>query len=767
MGEVYRAIDERLQREIALKVLPACSASNPETAADARERLIAEARMASALNHPNICTVFDVGESAGRPYIAMELIDGRPLSALLNGEPLMTDDVLRYGIQIADGLAHAHEKRIVHCDLKSANVMIAPGGRVKILDFGLATRRQEECLEATVSHDDAPKIAGTMGYMAPEILRGSPPDSRSDVWAMGVVLYEMAAGHRPFIGKTGFELTSAILREPPAPLPEGMPVALQSVIQRCLAKDPGQRYQTAAEVRAALEASGSGSGLARPATAGIGLATQGRRRTARIAASLAVVLGGVATVFFATRTAGPRPSKIQSIAVLPLDNFSKDPDQEFFADGMTEQLISDLSKISSLRVISRTSVMQYKGTHKTLPEIAKELNVDAVVEGSVMRSGDRVRITAQLLNAPSDKHLWAETYDRDMKDILGIQSDVAQAVANEIRITLAPQPRRQVDPEVFQLYLRGQYAVSQASGEQARKGIGYLEQAIAKDPNFAPAYAALSLAYGGMSSIYAPPKEVMPKAKADAEKALSLDESVSDAHTALGKVHMLYDWDWDGANREFKRAIELNPSSATAHHLYGLYFNALHKSEPGIQELQKAQALDPLSLEITSDLLVSELMSRHYDETIAVSKKAIALHPNFAFAYIWLGMAHSQKGQYPEALAALKHARELNPSYTVDHFIAVVEASAGNKAEARRLGQRLEVAASHTYVCAYEVAEIHIALGDNNTAMKWMNRGAREQCDCLVWLSSEPWLDPLRVDPRYTLLMKQVYKDKIGDVKAQ
>ncbi len=768
MGVVYRAHDEKLDRDAALKVLPAGALADEA----ARKRFQQEALALSHLNHPNICTIYEIGEAEGQTYIAMEFVKGRSLSAMARGEGLAAETAVRYGAQIADALVHAHERGVVHRDLKSSNVIVTPAGRAKVLDFGLAKRlhegRAEEATRTQGSLTEAGTVVGTLHYIAPEVLEGGLADGRSDIWALGVVLYEMATGRLPFEGQTAFAVSSAILREPPAPLPERVPAGLRGVIQRCLAKEPAQRYQTAAEVRAVLEAASSGvivAAAAPPRTAA--------RRWVLAAAAVAAIALVIAALLglnvgrLRDRTMGRSGApRIESLAVLPLENFSRDPEQEFFADGMTEQLITDLSKIGALRVISRTSVMQYKGKHKPLPEIAKELKVDSVVEGSVLQSGNRVRITAQLLYAPTDKHLWAESYDRDLRDVLALQGEVARSIADQIRITLTAQEqarlgaRPQVDPEVFQLYLRGQYFANQKSLEQVNKGIGYFEQAIAKDPSYAPAHAGLALAYSGLSSIYAAPHEVMPKAKAEAVKALELDDGLSEAHTALATVRMFYEWDWDGAEKELQRAIKLNPSSAEAYHLYGEYFNALNRLEPAERELERAHELDPLSLAITGDLLAVWIADRQYDRVIGEARKVVASHPDSAFAHAWMGMAYVQKKQFPEAIAAIQKARSLEPSYTMDHFLAVVLAAAGNKAEARKLAAKLDQMAQRQYVCAYEVAEVHVALGDNDTAYKWMQRGVKEQCDCLVWLKTEPWMDPLRVDPRYLKLVKRVFGER-------
>jgi TolB-like protein/Tfp pilus assembly protein PilF/predicted Ser/Thr protein kinase len=760
MGIVYRAHDEKLDRDVALKVLPVGALADEA----ARQRFRQEALALSHLNHPNICTIYEIGESEGQTFIAMEYVEGRPLSELARGEGLPADTTSRYGRQIAEALAHAHERGILHRDLKGSNVMVTPEGRVKLLDFGLAKRlRDGPAAEETRSQGltEVGAVVGTLHYMAPEVLEGRPADARSDVWALGVTLYEMAAGELPFRGPTGFAVSSAILREPLALSPRIAP-ALGMVIQRCLAKAPGERYQTAGEVRAALEAAQSGATIAagplpRPAVT----------RRWWLAVPVAAALVALAWLGWSSRDrlrASAPAGRIESLAVLPLDNFSRDPEQAYFADGMTEQLTADLAQISALRVISRTSVMQYKGARKPLPEIAKDLKVDAVIEGSVMRSGDRVRITAQLVQVGTgaERHLWAESYERDLRDVLALQSEVARDIANQIRITLTPQEqarlghRRPVDPEVYQLYLKGRYYANQDGEEPVRKGIGFFNQAIAKDSSYAPAHAGLSLAYGSLGNVFSPPREVMPKAKAEALLALQLDETLSEAHTSLASVMLFYDWDWAGAEKELKRALELNPSSAEARDLYGNLLTAIERYPEGVAESRRAFQLDPLSLRIHGDLMFNLLASRQYDEAIADSRRAIERDPKFATAYAVMGLALAQKRQFPDAIKALEKATELDTSYNLQLFLAHVQAVAGNKTESRKLLAKVEELSKHQYVCAYEISSVHVSLGDNNKGLEWLEKGRQQRCDCLVWLKSEPWMDPLRVDPRYVALVKQV-----------
>jgi len=753
MGVVYRARDEQLERDVALKVLPPAALGDDA----ARKRFRQEALALSQLNHPHICTIYEVGEADGQTYIAMEYVPGRPLTQAVPAEGLALETALRYGAQIADALGHAHDKGLTHRDLKSANVMVTPEGRVKVLDFGLAKRTGAGANDRTRTQralTDAGTVVGTLAYLAPEVLQGEPADARSDLWALGVMLHEMLSGARPFQGATPYALTSAILRESPPPLPERVPPGVRGVLQKCLAKEPGQRYQSAAEARAVLEAMSSGTiALQKPPPA------RARSRAWLAAAAVGVLI--LLAALFAPqlrRLAGP--ARIESVAVLPFDNLTRDPQQDFFADGMHEQLITDLSRIRALRVISRTSAMRYRGApRKPLPQIARELGVDAVVEGSVMRSGDRVRITAQLLDARSDSHLWAESYDRDFKEILPLQREVARAIAGEIRITLTPQeqarlgPGRPVDSEVHQLVLRGQYFANKGGEQDLRTALGHFEQAVARDPNHAPAYAGQALCYRALSTAYLPPREVMPKAKAAARRAIELDDTLADAHLQLAFVLLFYDWDWPAAEHELQRALELSPSSASAHLLYASYFTALGRPQQSLDEIAKAEALDPLSLTTQADLLFSLLGARQFDRTIEQARRVIEREPGFAFGYATAALAWGQKGQYDKAIAEMTKAIKIESNPTFTALLSHLYAGRGDRREAGKLLAELESLSRRRYVCAYEVSHAYVTLGDKKQAFRWLDKGIEERADCMVWLLSEPWMDPIRGERRYKELL--------------
>src|ERR1700693_2760450 len=636
MGEVYRAHDVQLGRDVALKVLPAQLLADDS----ARRLLIREARTASSLNHPNICTIHDVGKTGGQNYIVMEYVKGRPLSELVGEGGLPEEKVVLYGAQICDGLAHAHEHGVIHRDLKTSNIMITPEGRAKVLDFGLARRHSiERVAEQTRSEDSYPDEgtgAGTMHYTAPEVFRGEPTDARSDIWALGVVLYEMTAGQRPFDGKTAYELSSHILHDQPKELPATVTPALRAVIEKCLTKSPTERYQHASEVRAALGAVGIQTPIPQSPMTVVAEAAaplRDRRRLIILAGAVGALLLLIPGWRFASQkwkpgsgSAGP----IHSLAVLPLDNLSRDPAEEYFADGMTEELTTQLAQISALRVISRTSVMQYKDSKKSLPQIAKELGVDAVVEGSVMRSGDQVRVTAQLIQASTDKHLWAKSYEGDARDVLGLQQRVAHAIADGVKVQLTPQEEtrlsipRPVNPAAYEAYLKGNY-LNKGTEEQQRKAREYFEEAIRIDPKYGPAYAGLADYY--WSSLDLRPRDSMPKAKENAVEALELDPDLAQAHTELAAIHFFGDWDWSGAEKEFRRALELNPSDSEGHRYYSFFLAALGHGNEALAESRKAQDLDPLSIstQVTAGVVLHP--AREFDKAIEQCRKALDLHP--------------------------------------------------------------------------------------------------------------------------------------------
>ena len=762
MGEVYRARDTKLDREVAIKVLPEALVRD----ADRLARFEREAKALAALSHPNICTIHDVGEDRGIPYIAMELLEGRTLQERIGGRPMAPQDAVEVALQVAAGLEAAHSKGIVHRDIKPANIFLTIHGHAKIMDFGLvkfadSTRADpgDGTLTLTELALTLPGTAlGTVAYMSPEQARGEPLDARSDIFSLGSVLYEMVTGVRPFRAGTLAAQFDAILHQNPPSAHSLAPAVspeIEHVIGKALKKDRSLRYQTVAEIREDLKRLRSG------ATVTATPSTKRRRRIWPIAAvALTIAASAVAVGIFLKSHSGAVP--IRSIVIIPLEGVGAGED--YFTDGMTAQLIEAMMKIHDWRIISRTSAMQYKNAHKALPVIAKELGVDAVVEGTVQREGNRVRISARLIRAGgNEESLWAQSFDRDLRDVLDLQTDLARAIADQIKVTLTPREQQQlterhpVNPAVLDLYLKGRAAADPGTEDAIHKGMDYFEQALAKDPSYAPAHAALALAYGNLTPGYEAPKKVMPESRKHALRAIELSgDTLAEADTALAGVLLRFDWDWTGAEREIRHALELNPNSADAHWLYGNYLIAVQRVEEGIQESQIAHKLDPLSLPIYADFLGSLVCSRRYDRAIEESRHAIEVHPDFGFAYGWLGMAYLMSGRAPEAVEAAEKGRKLDPNVTTTHFLAMAQAAAGNKAEALKWAQELENAAKSHYACAYEVASVHLRMGDTEKAVQWLKRGQDEQCDCMMWLKAEPWMDPLRSDPRYDELIQRV-----------
>jgi serine/threonine protein kinase/tetratricopeptide (TPR) repeat protein len=767
MGEVYRAHDEHLKRDVAFKILPPDS----QGGAEAGKKILREARSASALNDPHICTIHEVGEAGGHHFIVMELVDGRPLNSLIPPEGLRPELVVRYGAQIAAALAHAHDRGIIHRDIKTANVVITPSGQVKVLDFGLARFYGDHELAdvtcSTQSATNASAVVGTLPYIAPEILRGEEAGAGSDIWSLGVTLYEMSAGNRPFRGQTAFELTSGILREPLPPLPPQLPPGLRTVIERCLEKEPGHRYQRASEVHAALEAVQTQPGASSSAVPPSARPSSSAKRSPRMFGVIALAV--LAAALFAANVGGLRDKVlhraaapgIHSLAVLPLENLSGDSQQQYFADGMTEELTTELSQISSLRVVSRTSAMRYKGTQKSVPEIAQELNVDAVVEGSVEREGDRVRITAQLVQGPTDTHLWAKGYERDFRDSLRLQDEVAQAIVDEIQLKLTPQEQARlarnavIDPEAHEDYLRGLFYLNLRNGPAEQKAIGLFQAAIKRDPAYAAAYASLADSYRAlMFNSNAAPAEVLPQSAAAAKRAIEIDDQLAEAHASLGSSMGDYDWDWAGGEREFQIALRLNQNSSVAHAYHAHFLREEGKTEESIREGRRAVELDPVSA-VASFLLAQCLYeARRYDEAVSQLRKTLDLEPRFWPAHLYLGKTLAEQGQFQEAVEELKKAGDFaaEPYATIGY----VYGRMGRAADARKVIADLKEQSTKGYVAPSNFAKIYIGLGDKDQAFGWLEKGYQQRDFWLAFLKGDPIFDSLRSDPRFLDLIRRI-----------
>ncbi|MDQ6892589.1 MAG: tetratricopeptide repeat-containing serine/threonine-protein kinase [Acidobacteriota bacterium] len=771
MGEVYRARDTRLGRDVAVKVLPASFSEDPERL----RRFEQEARAAGMLNHPNLTAVYDLGTHEGAPYVVEELLEGETLRSVLAAGRLPLDRVVFYARQIADGLAAAHEKGVVHRDLKPENVFVTREGRIKILDFGIAKltspegQRLATDLPTLAPATEAGVVLGTLGYMSPEQVRGEPVDRRSDLFSFGALLYEMLAGRRAFARETAPDMISAILRDdPPEILGTGAsPSALDRlnrIARRCLEKRKEQRFQSAVDIDFALQEASSAA-FAPGAVPG----ASARHRMSRlwIAAGLAVVAGAGILLLRGSRPGtspgAAAPGPIRSLAVLPLENYSHDPAQQYFADGMTEELIADLAQIRSLRVISRTSAMSYRGTKKSVPEIARELNVDGILEGSVAREGNRVRITAQLIEGSSDRHVWARSYDRDLRDALSLQSEVARAVAAEVRTAVTPGEEarlaraRPVDPKIHELDWKGRFLLARASTEnEVREAIELFQEALQRDPRDARAYSGISDSYMGLTELFLPPSQTMPKARAAALRAIELDETLAEAHASLGQVLVLHDWDWAGAQREFQRALELNPNYASAHSWYGNLLAVLGRPEESAVEMRTARDLDPLSADIAWLSGWDLLLGNRVDLAVQEFRRGLTLDPNGGWLRVSLAIALVRQGRAAEAIAEAEKGSGLIDSPLARAVAGGVFAEAGDLPRARRVLGELEQAAKTRYVCPYEVAVIHIGLGEKDQAIQWLERGYRERSTCMPNLKCDWRLTPLHGDPRFRDLLARL-----------
>ncbi len=774
MGEVYRAKDTRLDREVAVKVLSERLANN----ADALARFEREAKSVAALSHPNILAIHDVGHEGGIDFVVTELLEGETLRERLRRSAVPWRKAVEYGIAVADGLAAAHAKGIIHRDIKPENLFLTKDGVVKILDFGLARVARVANTPAellgdtpTLTLDTRPgTVLGTVNYMSPEQISGRATDARTDIFSFGCVLYELISGRRAFGGKSVAEITTALLRDEPTTLSDSgqmVPVELDRVIMRCHEKKPEQRIQSARDLSFALRDLLSDSGPSKPAGAHHGL----RSRT-MFGVQLAVGVVAIVALLLALNVggwrkppiSGPQVGAITSLAVLPLENISRDPEQEYFVDGMTEALISDLAKIGGLKVISRTSVMRYKATTKSLPEIARELNVDAVVEGSVLQVGDRVRITAQLIQAATDEHLWGESYDRDLRDVLRLQSEVARTIAQEVKVTLTPQEQaRMVEPrpinrDAYQAYLKGRFYWNNRTSDDLKKAVEYFEQAIALAPDWPLGYAGLAGAYAVMpqySSMRS--SEAMPKAKAAAVKALEMDESLGEAHATMGLIANNYDWDWPTAEREYKRAIALSPNYATAHHWYALYLMHMGRFDESLKEMTKAQELDPLSLIIGSVVGMVQRNAGHLDQAEIELRKTLELGPDFSMAHINLAITLFLQGRSAQAITEAREAVRLsNNAHHHAGFLGYMCAKAGQPEEARKILDELVARSADAYVAPTHLALVHAGLDERDRMFDWLEKAYQERDALLPNTLINPFLADMRSDPRFADLVRRV-----------
>jgi serine/threonine-protein kinase len=763
MGEVWRARDTRLDRAVAVKILPEHLADNPE----ALRRFEREAKAVAALSHPNILSIFDFGAERGVSYAVMELLDGGNLREYLNrGEPGWRRTAW-IGAAVAEGLAAAHDKGIIHRDLKPENIFLTRDGQIKVLDFGIARVKQVVTAESetrTATATTKPgAVIGTIAYMSPEQARGQVADAPSDLFSLGVVLYELLSGQRPFERATTTETLAAILRDEPPPLGElkkEIPEALENVIGRCLEKRPEDRYQSARDLAVDLKAVLGGAGVPRSAPA----RGKPRPHPARLlAAALVILIMGIAALFYFYGRGRPA---IDSLAVLPLASASADEQTETLSEGITESLINSLSQLPQLKVMAGSTVFTYRGKEVDPRKVGQELKVRAVLTGRVTWRDDGMIIKVELMNVADGSQLWGEQYYRQLSDIQTAQAEIAARVAEKLGLRLTGDEQRRLakrhtdNPEAHRLYLKARYYFHKYDPELQKKEFDYIRQAIDLDPNYALAYAELANAYYSASNVYLPPNEAMPKSRAAAMKALALDETLAEAHAALAIVKSQYDWDWAGAGKEYQRALELNPNYATARHLYGVYLCLQGRPQEALVELKRARELDPLSSSIAVTAawpyFYAPPAARQYDRAIEELEKILALEPQFFPARGLLGMVYEQTGMVETSIASFDQASGLgNQPYVLadrGHFYA----TAGRQDEARKILGELQERAKREHVSRFGIAVLCFGLGEKDQGFDWLEKSYEARDEDLLTLNVDPRLDHLRSDPRFTNLLRRM-----------
>jgi TolB-like protein len=763
MGEVYRARDEQLDREVAIKVLPAATFDDPA----ARGRLVREARAAAALNHPHICTVYEVGEWSGQAYIAMELVEGRTLSDRLTAGPLPRDEVVAYATQLADALAHAHDRGVVHRDLKSANVIVTPDGRVKVADFGLAKRLTATELSETVTQPEATftlpgTVVGTLAYMAPEQLRGQIAQAPSDVWAFGVVLYEMAHGTPPFQGKTGFELSAAILNDAPPPLTSALPTALHVVIGRCLEKEPGRRYKTGGEVRAALVQTGSDPALI---ASHVRLARLTRRQALWLGVVAAAGVSGLATWRFWPANAG-----VRSLAVLPFGNAKSDPDFEYLCDGIAESLIKQIARLQSLRVSALSSVLNFKGPSVDPRAAGRQLQVETVLAGTLERDGGRLVISAQLFDVANGTELWANRYDRDASDLLNVRDEIASAIMDDgLRLRLTSDERRQLvrhptsDGEAYDLYLQARFLQRRATEEDYLYSRELLERAVIRDRKFALAYGALSGTYAMMATDgLLRPTDAWPQVSRYLRQAVEIDPDLPEAHVFAHALAFLFDWDWAGAERERRLFLQSLPGDFDPHAMRALAVErwALGRPDEALQLARRTRELDPLSPYLATLEADYLLRAGQLDAAIALYENTIRLDPLNPNAYFGLAEAKALQGRYDEAIDARRRAHAAAGDDALKDLIAAARGEQGyrsiDQAWVRLQLLTLKEREKTSYVSPLDFARAYAQLDEKELAFKYLDASFVDRSPGLVFLKVDRAWDNIRNDARFAAAIQRV-----------
>ncbi len=794
MGEVYLATDNQLERNIALKVLPA------EFCCDAERvrRFKQEARAASALNHPNIITIHEIGEVEDRLFIATEFIDGETLRDKINKNELSVYEWVRIAEQVAAGLSVAHQARIIHRDIKPENIMIRSDGYAKILDFGLAklvekkTKTLDAEAETRAQVNTRPgMVMGSVSYMSPEQARGRDIDERTDVWSLGVCLYEMLTGKNPFAGETVSDSLAALIHVEPEPLDENLPSELQRIVRKTLQKDVNKRYQTVKDLLIDLEdaaeelkfqnklertaspqreetktqiLNAKTTDVAQTTSSAEYIATEIKqhKRSAFVALLLAVFATiGLGYWLIANRTSNN--TQIQSIAVLPFQNVNGDPNTEYLSDGMTESLINSLSQLPNMKVIARSSAFRYKGKDMDLSQIARELNVSAIINGRVVQRGDTLDINVDLVDAQNNTQIWGRRFTRKAADIFAVQDEITKQVMDSLRVRLTGAQEERVtkryteNEEAYKLYLQGRFYWNKR-GDSLKKAVEYFKQAIEKDPNYALAFAGLAETYALLGEYgVEPPKESAPKGKAAALKALEIDGNLAEAYTALAYIKTDYEWDFKGAERDYLKAIELNPKYATARQWYGEYLTQMGRFDEAAAQIRQAQEFDPLSPVINEQMSWLLMYQGHYDRAIESSRKTLELDPNFLSVYGNIGWAYEEKKMFDEAFAAYQKRRAIagDSQEKIEAYEQAYK-KGGWKGYLQKVLEIDKEEFKQGKISAGVIAMQYALLGENEEALKWLERSYENREDAVAWLKVEPAWNNLRSDPRFQDLVRRV-----------
>jgi serine/threonine protein kinase/tetratricopeptide (TPR) repeat protein len=757
MGVVYLARDTRLDRSVAVKSIPA----ELQSSSTAQARFKREAKLLASLNHPNIAAIHDIIEEEESGYLILEYVSGKTLAERIADKPLKLDEALSIGQQIAEAVSAAHEKGVIHRDLKPGNIKITPDGRVKVLDFGLAKTSVSKAMSDEITVTQPGRIMGTPAYMSPEQARGKDTDHRTDIWSFGCIMYEMLTGHLPFEGETATDTIARILERQPdwEILPQEIPMNIQALLRRCLEKDPDRRLRdigdAAIEIKETLTVPKTAT-AARPAAPVRSLS----RRV--MAIGLVVITFVVLLTVVRLKHGGVSTSQIKSLAVLPLKNYTGDPNQEYFAEYMTDELIASLGKISALRVICRQSVMQYKKSDMSLPGIARELNVGALVGGTVVRSEEKVRITVRLNDGATGSQLWVDSYERDLRDILALQSEVARTIASKIEIKVTPEQEAllaissPINPEKFDTYAMGMSYMNKMTPDGIQNGLEYLKQAIDEDPSNPRAYGALALAYAISSHGPGGVPEAGELAKEKALKAIEMDSTVPEAHAALGMYRLYKTYEWVSVEKSFLLALDIDSTLAVPRAHYSWYLQRVGRTDEALDQMRKVQEIDPHTPLWPAWLGWQYFWAGQNKKAIEEANKSLELAPDFPVALYVLGCVYAKNGEFDKATEVCQKAAATSSTSPLGKYsLACTYALAGRKDDARHILAEMEI--NPTHWDNFFIAEIHAFLGEKEQSFQWLDKAFEEPHHSYVaWIKYFSGFKSLRDDPRYDELLRRM-----------